>query len=305
VPVAAVLYDVVDFVLVLVVGLNRPWLEPKRRHEAIWRQLERLPSMRRNWMSERLRLEEASSSLLSYGFEIGLANTPIGQLRRWFTPLVHGKHNPIDDLSTPAIIRVILEQLGPTYIKFGQMASSQSQALPPDWVAELAKLQSDVPPVPYDQAREIIISELGSPPEELYATFEPDALAAASTAQVHRATLHDGTQVAVKVQRPNIVASVKADLAVLQDVSNLVENVSGYARDLDVSGILAEFSDGVIREGSGLCESRATGVHVSVRIPSVRLRSVHAAATAACAVQSHPHVSPPVSGHRFFDFQLL
>jgi ubiquinone biosynthesis protein len=129
-----------------------------------------------------------------------------------------------------------------------EMASSQSQTLPADWVAELAKLQSDVPPVPYDQAREVVISELGKPPEELYATFEHEALAAASTAQVHRATLHNGTLVAVKVQRPNIVASVKADLAVLQDVSIVVENVSGSARDLDVSGILAEFSDGVIRD---------------------------------------------------------
>jgi ubiquinone biosynthesis protein len=148
-------------------------------------------------------------------------------------------------LST-AMIRVMLEQLGPTYIKFGQMASSQSQTLPPEWVEELAKLQSDVPPVPYNQARDVIVAELGKLPEELYATFEHDALAAASTAQVHRATLHDGTRVAVKVQRPNIVAAVKADLGLLQDVSNVVENVSSYARDLDLSGILAEFSDGVI-----------------------------------------------------------
>jgi ubiquinone biosynthesis protein len=248
VPLAAVLYDLIDFALVVLVGLNRPRLDRRRRHEAVWRQLERLPSMRRNWISEKLRLEEASSTFLSYGLEVGLANTPVGQMRRWFTPFVYGKRNPIDDLTTPALIRVMLEQLGPTYIKFGQMASSQSQTLPSDWVAELAKLQSDVPPVPYDQAREIIISELGKPPEELYATFEHEALAAASTAQVHCATLHDGTRVAVKVQRPNIVAVVKADLAVLQDVSNVVENVSGYARDLDVSGILAEFSDGVIRE---------------------------------------------------------
>src|SRR4029079_16003216 len=137
--------------------------------------------------------------------------------------------------------RVMLQRLGPTYVKFGQMLSSQSQTLPSDWAAEFAKLQSDVPPVPYEQAREVIISELGKPPEELYATFEHDPLAAASTAQVHRATLHDGTPVAVKVQRPNIVLMVKADLGVLQDVLNIVENASSYARDLDLSGMLAEF----------------------------------------------------------------
>jgi ubiquinone biosynthesis protein len=248
IPVAAVLYDLVDFGLGILVGLNRPQLDGKRPHEAVWRRLEQLPSMRRNWISEKLRLEEASSTLLSYGLEISLTNTPVGELRRWFTRVVYGKPNPIDALSTPAAIRVMLEQLGPTYIKFGQMASSQSQTLPSDWAVELAKLQSDVPPVPYEQAREVIISELGRPPEQLYATFEHDALAAASTAQVHRATLHDGTPVAVKVQRPNIVTAVKADLGVLQDMSTVVENVSAYARDLDVSGILGEFSEGVIRE---------------------------------------------------------
>jgi ubiquinone biosynthesis protein len=120
--------------------------------------------------------------------------------------------------------------------------------LPSDWATELAKLQSAVPPVPYAQAREVILRELGNPPEDLYATFEHEAFAAASTAQVHRATLHDGTPVAVKVQRPNIEASVKADLGAFEDIARVLENVSGYARDLDLSGMLAEFGDGVIRE---------------------------------------------------------
>jgi ubiquinone biosynthesis protein len=248
IPVAAVVYNFLDLVLNMLVGVDRPRLGGQRRHAGVWRRLERLPSIRRNWISEKLRLEEASTTLFSYGIEIGLADTPVGPVRRWFTKLVYRAPNPIDELSTPALIRVMLEQLGPTYIKFGQMAASQSQTLPANWTAELARLQSDVPPVSYEQAREVIISELGKPPEELYATFDPEALAAASTAQVHRATLHDGTQVAVKVQRPNIVAAVKADLGLLQDMSNVVENVSGYARDLDVSGILGEFSDGVIRE---------------------------------------------------------
>lgn len=248
IPVAALAFDVINFAIGALVGVNRPRLDGRRAHEAAWRRLERLPSVRRNWFSEKLRLEEASTTLLSFGLEIGLGNTPVGQVRRWFTRVVYGRDNPIDELSTPAMIRVMLEQLGPTYIKFGQMASSQAQTLPPDWAAELSKLQSDVPPVPYEQAREVIISELGKPPEKLFAKFEPEALAAASTAQVHRAILLDGTPVAVKVQRPNIVATVKADLGVLQDVSNVVENLSGYARDLDVSGMLAEFSDGVIRE---------------------------------------------------------
>ncbi|TAH53782.1 MAG: hypothetical protein EYC68_01715 [Chloroflexota bacterium] len=244
----ALLFDVMSLIVGTLFGVNRPRLDMTRANDAVWKQLEKLPSMRRSSVNENLRLQEVYNTFLSYGLEIGLAETPVGRFRRSVTKLVYGKPNPIDELSTPGKIRTMLQQLGPTYVKFGQMASSQSQTLPPDWAAELAKLQSDVPPVPYEQAREVIVSELGKPPEELFATFDETAMAAASTAQVHRATLRDGTLVAVKIQRPNIVAMVKADLGILQDVSNVAENVSSYARDLDLSGILAEFADGVIRE---------------------------------------------------------
>ena len=248
IAVVAVLYNVIDFVVGVLVGLHRPRLDGGRAHAAAWRRLERLPSVRRNWISEKLRLEEAFGTFVSYGLELALADSAVGQVRRWFTRLVYGRPNPIDDLSAAATTRVMLEQLGPTYVKFGQMASSQTQTLPPDWAVELAKLQSAVPPVPYEQAREVIVADLGRPPEDLFATFDREALAAASTAQVHRATLRDGTPVAVKVQRPDIVATVKADLGILQDVSGVVENVSGYARDMGLAGIVAEFGDGVVRE---------------------------------------------------------
>jgi ubiquinone biosynthesis protein len=248
IPVLAVVFNVVAFVLDTLVGLNRPRPDSKRELDWAWRRLERLPSTRRSWINEKVRQYEVVNALLSYGIEIALAETPAGALRRWFTGVVYGERNPLDDLPPPAKVRVMLQQLGPTYVKFGQMASSQSQGLPPDWAAELGTLQSDVPSVPYEEARQVIIAELGRPPEELFAAFEHEPLAAASTAQVHRATLLDGTPVAVKVQRPNIEATVKADLGVLEDVSKVVENVSSSARDLDLSGMLAEFSDGVIRE---------------------------------------------------------
>src|SRR5437764_139565 len=83
--------------------------------------------------------------------EIALADTPIGTTRRRTTRLVYGRSNPLDGLSTPETIRVMLQQLGPTYVKLGQMASSQSESLPPELAAELVKLQSRVPPVPYEQ----------------------------------------------------------------------------------------------------------------------------------------------------------
>jgi ubiquinone biosynthesis protein len=142
----------------------------------------------------------------------------------------------------------MLQSLGPTYVKIGQMVASRGEALPPDWLAELQMLQSDAAPFPYEQAREIITKELGKPPEELFATFETEPFAAASTAQVHRATLHDGTLVAVKVQRPNIVAKTKADLGVMQELARQLAKRAEIARRLDVEGILREFASGVLLE---------------------------------------------------------
>ena len=101
--------------------------------------------------------------------------------------------------------------------------------MPPEWREELEKLQSNVPPFPYEKARQIIINELKDTPENLFATFEEEPFAAASIAQVHRATLHDGTAVVIKVQRPNIDVAVKSDINVINDLTARVakENKCG------------------------------------------------------------------------------
>jgi ubiquinone biosynthesis protein len=133
-------------------------------------------------------------------------------------------------------------------VKIGQMVASRGEALPAEWLTELQKLQSDVAPVPWEEAREVLVHQLGGPPEELYATFDTEPFAAASTAQVHRATLHDGTLVAVKIQRPNIVAKTKADLGVMQQLAKVMADRFDLARKLDFEGILREFATGVIAE---------------------------------------------------------
>src|SRR4029453_5587890 len=94
--------------------------------------------------------------------------------------------------------------------------ASRTDILPPEWTTELARLQADADPFPWTEAREVITRALNRPPGEAFGSIESEPFAAASTAQVHRATLHDGTPVAVKIQRPQIVAKTKGDPGVKQ-----------------------------------------------------------------------------------------
>jgi ubiquinone biosynthesis protein len=130
----------------------------------------------------------------------------------------------------------------------GQIVSSQASVIPPEWQVELARLQSNVPPFPSTQVREIIVDGLGAPAEELFAAFDPEAFAAASTAQVHRASLHDGTEVVVKVQRPNIRHQMKADVGIMRNAARVLSNRSRTLRTIDVAGIVDEFGTNAIRE---------------------------------------------------------
>ena len=151
-------------------------------------------------------------------------------------------------MPTPVKVRLMIEELGPTYVKMGQIVSSQASVIPPEWAEQLDLLQSNVPPFSAQLVRETIVEELGKPPEELYATFEPEPFAAASTAQVHHATLHDGTRVVVKVQRPHIYTQMKADLGIMQNAAKMVSARSEQVRSIDLVGMLEQFSTSVLAE---------------------------------------------------------
>jgi ubiquinone biosynthesis protein len=200
-------------------------------------------------MREDLRLQQVYNTLMRYGMDAVLERTPyVGGFRRalqtWVWRLPKGWEEP----QAAVRLRMMLEELGPTYVKIGQIVSSQASALPADIAAELEKLQDDVPPFPGDQVRATVIEELGAPPEELYASFEPAPFAAASTAQVHRAFLHDGTKVAVKVQRPQIVPKIRSDLGILLNAARVASARSETVRTLDIAGMLEQFSSGVLEE---------------------------------------------------------
>jgi ubiquinone biosynthesis protein len=232
----------------IVVGIDRPQIDMSDRQRAIWRLLDRLPTPRRSKLVENLRLMQVYNTVASFGLEIGLESTPVAVIRDRFQKFIGGMNRKLAALSTPAKVRVMLQQLGPTYVKIGQMISSRAEALPPAWQEELVKLQNTVPPFPAAKAHEIIETELGRPASELYATFDEEALAAASLAQVHRATLPDGREVVVKIQRPDVQTMVAADLGVMQDLADVMEDRFELARRLDAKGILGEFSAGVLIE---------------------------------------------------------
>jgi ubiquinone biosynthesis protein len=135
-----------------------------------------------------------------------------------------------------------LEELGPTFVKLGQVLSTRPDLLPPAYIAELARLQDTVPPAPWEPVRAQLEAELGAPVEEVFATLDPEPIAAASLAQVHAATLPDGAEVVVKVQRPDIEATINVDLDILADVARLLQTRTPLGELYDLPGIVEEFA---------------------------------------------------------------
>jgi ubiquinone biosynthesis protein len=198
---------------------------------------------------ERLRLLRVRQMLQVHAIDALFdGEGPIARFRRRSQTWLWRPDVPLVRVPPPVRFRLLLEDLGPTYVKIGQIISSRARTLPAEWEEELERLQSDVGGFPYEQARARVIAELGAPPEDLYAEFDPTPLAAASLAQVHRATLHDGREVAVKIQRPGIHAQLRSDVRILVRMSQAMERRVRRAEDMDLSGIVLEFGTTLLRE---------------------------------------------------------
>jgi predicted unusual protein kinase regulating ubiquinone biosynthesis (AarF/ABC1/UbiB family) len=137
-------------------------------------------------------------------------------------------------------IRDTLLELGPTFIKCGQLFSTRADLFPTEYVEELSKLQDKVPAFSYEQAKAIIEQDLGKPIQTLYRNFDPIPIAAASLGQVHRAQLHTGEEVVVKVQRPGLVKLFQIDLAILKDIARYFQNHPYWGKGRDWLGIYDE-----------------------------------------------------------------
>ncbi len=199
-------------------------------------------------ISENLRLQQIYSALVGYGAESVVDNSVLGPSRRRMQRWVYQLPEPIPELSPATRTRILLEELGPTYVKMGQIVSSQVNVLPDDWGVELDRLQNEVPTFPFETARALVEAELGAPLEDLYAEFSETPLAAASLAQVHRARLHDGREVVVKIQRPGLDQQVNADLGITRTLGRAMEARSTWAREVGLRGMLDEFSTNLVEE---------------------------------------------------------
>ncbi len=141
----------------------------------------------------------------------------------------------------PVRLRLALEGLGPIFVKLGQVLSTRPDLLPIDYAKELAKLQDKVPPFDAELSRQQIERALGKPITELYAEFENKPVASASIAQVHRATLFDGTRVAVKVLRPNLNEVIDQDLSLMRFAATCIERLFADGKRLKPREVVAEF----------------------------------------------------------------
>lgn len=186
------------------------------------------------------RVRDISKVLVRHGF--GEIATRLGLRGR------RGTDDPLSETrvagSVGVRVRNVLEDLGPSFVKLGQIASTRSDVLPADVVAELKKLLDAVPPVPAGAIRERIETSLAAPVDEIYESFDDTPLAAASVAQVHRATLRTASglkDVVVKVQRPNIAETIASDLDLLHTFAALLERAIPESRTYSPVGLVSEF----------------------------------------------------------------
>ena len=186
--------------------------------------------------------------LADYGFGAFLAQMRLSDRlnipRRWR----RRRDIPGDAMTNPRRLRRAFEDLGPTFIKFGQILSTRSDIMPPEYLEELSFLQDKVAPVSWDEARQVVETELGAPVEELFAQVDPVPIASASLAQVHVARLVGGEEVVVKIQRPNLEKTVNLDLDIIYDLAQTAQQRISLASRFEVGDLAEEFASALRTE---------------------------------------------------------
>lgn len=195
------------------------------------------------------RLRDIVSVLVRYGFSDAVQRMGLANLIESAGKLLHLKEpSTIAKLDTPERIRLAMEELGPTFVKLGQILSTRVDLFPPEWIREFEKLQDRVPPVSFDDLREQLTEDLGATPEDVFSHLETEPLAAGSIAQVHRAKLDDGSEVILKIRRPKIRPVIEADLRLLARVAEIAENEIEEIRHFHPKDVVRQFSLSLRRE---------------------------------------------------------
>ena len=159
-------------------------------------------------------------------------------------------------MNLPERTRLALEALGPTFVKLGQILATRADLLTREWIAELELLHSRAPTLQFEDLRGAVEAALGEPPETAFAAFDPQPIAAASIAQVHRATLHDGQDVVLKIRRPGIRPRMEADLRLIAQLARIVERASAEARRFAPSAMMRQLTEAVLEELDFTIEGR-------------------------------------------------
>ncbi|EQD24975.1 MAG: hypothetical protein D084_Lepto4C00294G0001, partial [Leptospirillum sp. Group IV 'UBA BS'] len=191
-------------------------------------------------LSELARLREIVHILVKYGFEDMVGFLRLNPLKAAGDRLLFRKAPASEP--RPVRLRKALEELGPTFSKLGQILSARPDLLPPDYIEELSRLQDRVTPLPFERIEALLEEAWGMPPGERLARLDPVPLGQATIAQVHRGTLFDGTEVAIKVRRPGILPKVEADLSILSVLSGLLEDNLEKSRRYHPREVVKEFS---------------------------------------------------------------
>ena len=198
-------------------------------------------------------------------------------VKHGFGYVVEGHRHPeLEGTARGRHLREMLDELGPTFVKFGQLLSTRPDVVPPDIIQELRGLQDDVRPFPFEDVERTVREELGQPIERLFTEFDETPLAAASIGQVHRAVLPNGRRVAVKVQRPNAPRQIEADLSLMYQAARLAKERIRALDFIDANDIVDEFARSIRQELDYRLEARNADAfhrdfagHPHVAIPRV------------------------------------
>jgi len=220
-----------------------------------------------------IRYRQIGTVLIKYGFGEFVYRMNL------ISPFRPGAKKPSEKAlgqSTPVRVRLAMQELGPTFVKLGQVLSTRPFLLPYDYIEELSKLQDQVDPMPWPVAEAVIKKELGQSIEEHFAEFDRTAIASASLSEVHRAKLKDGTPVVVKIQREGIKKIIDADIRILNDIADMLEKNVPESQQFEPKRIVEEFARSTYKELNFINEARNTEIFANnfmdepgIKIPKI------------------------------------